>query len=98
MLSVFSLGMVLCATAVKANTINVNNAIVVTMDNEKTAVKAEELPEAVKKTLAGDAYKGFAVAEAFLVKSGDASHYELTLTKGEEKQVVKLNADGTPVK
>ena len=97
MLSVFSLGMVLCATAVKANTINVNNAVVVTMQDGKTAVKAEELPEAVKKTLAG--FEGFAVAEAFLLKTADGvALYEVSLTKGEEKQVVKLNADGTFVK
>lgn len=95
-LSVFSLGLMLTATAVKANTVNVNNAIVVSMDNEKTAVKAEELPEAVKTTLAG--FEGFAVAEVFLIKSADASYYEATLTKGEEKQVVKVNVDGTLVK
>lgn len=97
-LSVFSLGMAVSATAVKANTINANNSIVVTMNDEKTVIKAEELPEAVKKTLAGDAYKGFAAVEAFLIKTGEVSHYEVTLIKGEEKQVVKLNADGSIMK
>lgn len=97
-LSVFSLGMAVSATALTANTMNANNAVVVSMNDEKTAVKAEELPDAVKKTLAGDVYKDFATVEAFLIKSGEMSHYEVTLIKGQEKQVVKLNADGSIVK
>lgn len=65
-------------------------------DNTKTAVKVDELPEAVKKTLASDAYKGWTASEAYLVK-GEKEYYEIILKKEAEVKTVKLNKDGIVV-
>jgi len=65
---------------------------------EETPVKPEELPEAVKTALKGDAYAGWQASAAFLVKEGENEYYKIELTKGEEKQVVKLSKDGQAIK
>lgn len=61
-----------------------------------TPVKLEELPDAVKTTLASDAYKAWTPTEAFLVKENGKEYYQINVTKEEEKGSVKINADGTP--
>lgn len=61
-----------------------------------TPVKLEELPDAVKTTLASDAYKAWTPTEAFLVKEQGKEYYQINVTKEEEKGSVKINADGTP--
>lgn len=76
-------------------------------DDGRKAVKPEELPDPVKKTLAGADYKGWTVKEAAWVEHsvpGDAtatkSYYEVTLIKekeSKESKVFKFNADGTAV-
>ena len=61
-----------------------------------TPVKLEELPDAVKTTLASDAYKAWTPTEAFLVKENGKEYYQINVTKEEEKGSIKINADGTP--
>jgi len=61
-----------------------------------TPVKLEELPDAVKSTLASDAYKAWTPTEAFLVKENGKEYYQINVTKEEEKGSIKINADGTP--
>lgn len=61
---------------------------------EKTEIKADALPEAVKKTLAGDEYKGWEVSKAYEARGT----YEVELKKGAETKTVKLDKDGKVVK
>lgn len=77
---------------------NVNKHVIVAFQDEKKPVKAEELPDAVKGTLAGDEYKEWKVEKAFQVKPATgAEYYELELKKGEEAKTVKLDKDGKVV-
>ncbi len=95
----FSLGMVFFSAAVNANTTNNNTVISVNYsDDERQAVKAEELPEAVKKTLAGEEFKGYTISTASLVKTADASYYEVSLAKDKETKLVKVDKDGKLLK
>lgn len=99
--SAFCLSLIFGSTAVVAA--NSNSEVVYTVnDDGRKTVKAEELPEAVRKTLAGEAYKGWTVKEATQVNStvpGDATQpktwYEVTLTNGKESKAYKFNPDGT---
>ncbi len=72
-----------------ADGIKTENAI-----QEKTEIKAESLPEAVKKTLAGDDYKGWEISKAYTAKEG----YEVELKKGTETKTIKLDKDGKVIK
>ena len=72
-------------------------SVVVTLQ-EKVAVKPEDLPEAVKTTLAGDVYKGWEVTGAFLITKEDKTqYYEIAVKKGEETASVNLDKDGKKV-
>jgi hypothetical protein len=62
------------------------------IQEEKTKIKEEELPEAVKTALKGDTYKDWTVSAAYTVKS--TSQYEVELKKGIETKVVKFDKDG----
>jgi len=59
----------------------------------KTKITAEELPAAVKTTLATDAYKEYKVATAYLVKA-EKEYYEIEAVKGEEKTTLKFDKEG----
>jgi hypothetical protein len=65
---------------------------------DKTAVKLEELPEAVKTTLASPSLKAWTPTEAFLVKTGDGKeYYAINIKKEDEAGSVKLDKEGKPV-
>lgn len=65
---------------------------------DKVAVRPDDLPEAVKNTLAGDAYAGWQVTSAFLVTKEDNSQYfEINAKKGEESTVINLDKYGKKV-
>ena len=69
-------------------------AAIVTMQ-EKVEIKPQELPEAVKTTLRNGTYQSWQIQQAFTVTAdGGEQIYELTLSKGEESQTVKLDKDG----
>ncbi len=94
--SAFALAMVSFST-VEAALPTVSTNIVVALQ-EKVAVKPEDLPEAVKTALAGDAYKGWEVTGAFLVTKEDKTqYYEIAVKKGEETATVNLDKDGKKV-
>ena len=61
-----------------------------------TKIELSALPDAVKTTLASDAYKAWTPTEAYLVKENGKEYYQINVTKEEEKGSVKINADGTP--
>lgn len=58
---------------------------------EKSKIKKEELPEAARKSLDGDAYKGWTVANIYKLKDGQ---YEVELKKDNTAKVVKFDKDG----
>jgi hypothetical protein len=72
-------------------------AVATTPADERTAVKQEELPAAVKQTLAADEYKGWETASIFWVKNEKAEYYEVSLKQADKVSVVKLNKDGKKV-
>jgi len=59
---------------------------------DKTKIKSEELPEAVKKSLEAQEYRGWLIDAAYHVKSTDS--YEVQLKNGAETKTVKFNKDG----
>jgi hypothetical protein len=84
-------------TATIAQTVeNVN--IEVTTQQEKTAVKLEDLPDAVKATLSGDKYAEWVPSEASVVTTqGGVKHFEVTLKKDDEVKVINLGEDGKKI-
>ena len=95
----FCLGLAFTAKKIYATTSVSTSVVSVLSDDEKVAVKAEELPEAAKKTLAADEYKGWAIQTASLVKSAAASHYEVSLANDKKEiRIVKFDKDGTLLK
>lgn len=95
-ISAFALSLISFAS-VQANSLK-ETVTVVAVSQEKVAVKPEDLPEAVKTTLAGDAFEGWKVTGAFLVTKEDKSqYYEIALKKGEETATVNLDKDGKKV-
>lgn len=66
------------------------------IQDEKRLVNVNALPEAVKNTLSGEAYAGWVVTAAFLVK-GAAEYYEIELKRGEETTTLRLNHNGQPI-
>ncbi len=95
-ISAFALSIISFAS-VQANTLTAPVSVV-TVAQEKVAVKPEDLPEAVKTTLAGDAYAGWEVTGAFLVtKQDNTQYFEIALKKGEETSTVNLDKDGKKV-
>jgi hypothetical protein len=58
------------------------------------------LPTRNKKlllVLSGENYAEWSITAAFLVNGGEQEYYKVELTKGEEKQLVKLNKEGQAV-
>jgi uncharacterized protein YcnI len=65
---------------------------------EKVAVKPEDLPEGIKKTIKSDEFSGWTVKKAFLVTEGDhTQYYELQVANGKENARVKLDKNGNNV-
>ncbi len=62
-------------------------------EQEKTPVKVEELPEAVKNAIAGSDYKGWTVKTAYVLK-GVKDIYEITFVKGQEITTANFSKDG----
>ncbi|HYI76996.1 MAG TPA: hypothetical protein VEW65_05205 [Chryseolinea sp.] len=59
---------------------------------DKTKIKSEELPEAVKKSLEAQEYRGWLIDAAYHVKSTDS--YEVELKNGAETKTVKFDKEG----
>jgi competence protein ComGC len=67
----------------------------VEQQDEKVKINKEDLPAAVKKTLEGAAYTGWAIQEAYHNKTKDS--YELNVKKGDEVKTLKFNKDGSEI-
>ncbi len=85
--------------AVQASEVkDLNTTVVAVQDSvTKTPVKLEELPDAVKTTLASESYKVWTATEAWLVKDGSAEYYLINVKKEQETGSIKLDKDGKPV-
>jgi len=59
---------------------------------DKTKIKSEELPDAVKKSLEAQEYRGWLIDAAFHVKSTDS--YEVSLKNGAETKTVTFDKEG----
>ena len=65
---------------------------------DKVAVKPEDLPEGIKKTIKSEEFSGWTVKKAFLVTESDKTqYYELQVANGKESARVKLDKDGRNV-
>lgn len=83
-----------CSLVANAQTQPVAQAKTESAVQEKKEIKSGELPEAVKKTLASDTYKGWDVSKAYVVKD----LYEVELKKGTEAKTAKFDKEGKEVK
>jgi hypothetical protein len=69
------------------NTVKYNPAASIAVNQDKVEVKPEDLPEAVKATLAAAPYNEWKVEKAFLVPGEE----------GEDTAIVKLDGEGKVV-
>ncbi len=73
----------------------INPAIEVRAAQDKVEVKPEDLPEPVKATLAAAPYNEWKVEKAYSVPGeNETTHFEISLSKGEDTATVKLDKDG----
>ncbi|MEO6284530.1 MAG: hypothetical protein ABIN80_07915 [Dyadobacter sp.] len=64
----------------------------------KVSVRPEDLPEAVKTTLAGNMYADWKITSAYLVTRDDNSqYYEINIKKEAETAVVNLDKYGKKI-
>ena len=61
---------------------------------QKTTVKVEELPDAVKATLQSDVLKVWTPSTASLVKSPTAEYYQVNVKKDNEEKFIRIGKDG----
>lgn len=54
-------------------------------------IKKEELPETARKTLEGDAFKGWSIVTVYKTKDGE---YEVNLKKNDTAQTIKFDKEG----
>ena len=80
---------------VSAGAITYNNQTPAAQQEEKVKIKPEELPEAVKKALEMQDYRGWLVDAAY--KDTAKETYEVHLKNGAETKIVKFNKDGKKV-
>lgn len=70
---------------------------VVAGEQSKVAVRPEDLPEAVKSTLAGS-YSDWKVSSSYLITRDDNSqYYEVNIKRGEESSTVNLDKYGKKI-
>jgi len=68
------------------------------VQDERTPVKIEDLPDEVKTTLSGEEYAGWAPTEAFLVSPAEGDkYYEISLNKDDETKVVSFDEAGKSI-
>jgi hypothetical protein len=72
-----------------------SNAAVAVEQEQKVKIKSEELPEAVKKSLEAQEYKGWLINAAYHTASTDT--YTVELKNGAETKTIKFNKDGKKV-
>ncbi|MGV8877447.1 MAG: hypothetical protein ACOH2A_00315 [Sphingobacteriaceae bacterium] len=75
-------------------TITINYSI----QDTKTPVKLEELPEAVKNVLSGEEFKEWTPTEAFLVKTDKGvEYYQINVKNGDKSGSLNVDKDGKSI-
>lgn len=92
--ALFSLGYI--AVAEVSRNENNNSGIVSVYQSDKVKISVEELPQAVKDTLALS-YKEWKVGDVYKV-SGTNEYYSIELKKDSETKTVNLDKDGKEAK
>jgi hypothetical protein len=92
--ALFSLGYI--AVAEVSRNENNNSGIVSVYQSDKVKISVEELPQAVKDTLALS-YKEWKVGDVYKV-SGTNEYYKIELKKDSETKTVNLDKDGKEAK
>lgn len=64
---------------------------------ERSEVKLENLPDAVKNTLTADVFKEWVPTLAYLVKADNKEFYHIEVKNGEEIRSIKIGNDGKVV-
>jgi len=65
------------------------------VQDDRVKIKAEELPETVKKSLEAEEYRGWLINAAYHIKSKD--QFEVELKNGAESKVVTFDKEGKKV-
>lgn len=86
---VLMLAFVLYAPQATSRLLELKNVSI--LQEDKVKIKMEELPQAARKTLSGDAYKGWTVGDVFKTKAGE---YEVELKKDDAIQLLKFDKAG----
>lgn len=82
------------ATATIAKPIQ-TTTIQIMVQDDRSPIKLEELPDAVKETLSSEEFAEWTPTEAFVItKKEGPKYYEVSLKKGEEVKVVNFSEDG----
>jgi len=68
-----------------------NDVMPSSAQDDKVKIKKEELPEAARQTLDGDAFKGWTMVNTYRLKNGE---YEVELKKGDTTQTLKFDKSG----
>ena len=81
------------STATESST---TTAATTTVQQEKVKIKSEDLPDAVKKSLNSDEYRGWLINSAYLISDADKSKaiYEVEVKNGAETKTFKFDKDG----
>ena len=99
--TIFALGAVLLTGTLMAGvnetaTKGTNVAISAQVDANKVKITEDQLPQAIKTTLAKDDYKDWKVDTAYFYK-GDKEYYQVVLKKDTETKTVNFDKDGNVV-
>ncbi len=94
----FVLGLTFAAGSVASAEVPGRAGTYVTWQQEKVEVKAEDLPDAVKKALKEDPYTGWEITKAYKVPGpGNTTLYEIELKKGEDMMKVSVDENGKKI-
>lgn len=90
------LSLVLFAGAMQTTFAVTSSSVAIELQHELVKITTDQLPDAVKQTLASADYQGWAVEEAYHNKTKD--HYELKVKKEAETKTLKFSKDGKEIK
>jgi len=90
------LSLVLFAGAMQTTFAVTSSSVAIELQDELVKITTDQLPDAVKQTLASADYQGWAVEEAYHNKTKD--HYELKVKKEAETKNLKFSKDGKEIK